>query len=57
MVDTVAVTTAEYAVAVAITVAGLCCVIYKTTQEYQQDYVIWYTILHYMVYNTSCYVM
>ena len=25
--------------------------------EYQQDYVIQYTILHYMVYNISCYVM
>ena len=56
----VAVAVAEYAVAV----AGLCCVICRTMlcdmqdyAEYQQDYVIWYTILHYIVYNTSCYVV
>ena len=45
----------EYAVAVA--VEGLCCVICRTMLCDMQDYVMWYTILHYMVYNTSCYVM
>ena len=29
---------------VAVALAGLCCVIYRTIQEYQQDYVMWYTI-------------
>ena len=58
----VAVAVAEYTVAVAVAeyavwYTGLCCVICRTIQEYKQDYVIWYTRLHYMVYNTSCYVM
>ena len=49
----VAVAVAEYAVAVV--VAGLCCVIYRTMLCDIQDYAVWYAGLCDVVYNTTLY--
>ena len=41
-----------YSICTAITTA-----VDTITTGVQQDYAMWYTRLHYMVYDTSCYVM